>query len=98
MEGFELRIQEVQKIEQETSVRRSWDPLGALGPTLRSSGADPQHRFLVSSRLRGRLQQRRSVLRQAWQVIDLPERRADRPSREFLERHLDEVFLKAAAT
>ena len=34
----------------------------------------------------------------AGQVIDLPERRADRPSREFLEWHLDEVFLKAAAT
>jgi hypothetical protein len=32
------------------------------------------------------------------QVIDLPQRRADRPSREFLEWHLEEVFLKAAAT
>jgi putative restriction endonuclease len=32
----------------------------------------------------------------AGQVIDLPERRADRPGREFLEWHLDEVFLKAA--
>ncbi|HEU5391376.1 MAG TPA: hypothetical protein VFV73_36280 [Streptosporangiaceae bacterium] len=29
---------------------------------------------------------------------DLPERRADRPGREFLEWHLDEVFLGAAAT
>jgi hypothetical protein len=34
----------------------------------------------------------------AGQVIDLPERRADRPGREFLEWHLEEVFLKAAAT
>ena len=34
----------------------------------------------------------------AGQVIDLPERRADRPGREFLEWHLDEVFLKAATT
>jgi hypothetical protein len=34
---------------------------------------------------------------QAGQTIDLPQRRADRPSREFLEWHLDEVFLKAAS-
>jgi hypothetical protein len=34
----------------------------------------------------------------AGQIIDLPERRADRPSREFLEWHFDEVFLKAAAS
>ena len=34
----------------------------------------------------------------AGQVIDLPEHRADRPGREFLEWHLDEIFLKAAAT
>ena len=35
---------------------------------------------------------------QAGQAIDLPERRADRPGREFLEWHLNEVFRKAAAT
>jgi putative restriction endonuclease len=29
---------------------------------------------------------------QAGQAIALPERRADRPQREFLEWHLDEVF------
>jgi hypothetical protein len=34
----------------------------------------------------------------AGQVIDLLEHRADRPSREFLEWHLDEIFLKPAAT
>jgi hypothetical protein len=32
----------------------------------------------------------------AGQAIDLPERRADRPRRDFLEWHLDEVFLKTA--
>jgi hypothetical protein len=32
------------------------------------------------------------------QVSELPERRADRPSREFLEWNLDEIFLKAATT
>ena len=44
------------------------------------------------------LQQRRPVLRQTGQVIELPEHRVDRPGREFLEWLLDEVFLKAAAT
>jgi hypothetical protein len=39
-----------------------------------------------------------SFYAKAGQVIDLPEHRADRPRREFLEWHLDEVFLKAAAT
>ena len=38
------------------------------------------------------------IYAKAGQVIDLPEHRADRPGREFLEWHLDEVFLKAAAT
>jgi hypothetical protein len=28
----------------------------------------------------------------AGQIIELPERRADRPNREFLEWHLDEIF------
>jgi putative restriction endonuclease len=61
-------------------------------------GVDPQHRLLVSPRLRADFSNRDQFYAKAGQVIDLPERRADRPSREFLEWHLDEVFLKAATT
>ena len=61
-------------------------------------GVDPQHRLLVSPRLRAEFSNGDQFYARAGQVIDLPERRADRPGREFLEWHLDEVFLKAAAT
>ena len=61
-------------------------------------GVDPQHRLLVSPRLRADFSNGDQFYAKAGQVIDLPERRADRPGREFLEWHLDEVFLKAAAT
>ncbi len=60
-------------------------------------GVDPQHRLLVSPRLRADFSNGDQLYAKAGQVIDLPERRADRPSREFLEWHLDEIFLKAAA-
>jgi putative restriction endonuclease len=61
-------------------------------------GVDPQHRLLVSPRLRADFSNGDQLYAKAGQVIDLPEHRADRPRREFLEWHLDEVFLKAAAT
>ena len=61
-------------------------------------GVDPQHRLLVSPRLRADFSNGDQFYAKAGQVIDLPERRADRPGREFLEWHLDEVFLRAAAT
>jgi len=61
-------------------------------------GVDPRHRLLVSSRLRADFSNGDQFYAKAGQVIDLPERRTDRPGREFLEWHLDEVFLKAAAT
>jgi putative restriction endonuclease len=61
-------------------------------------GVNPQHRLLVSPRLRAEFSNGDQFYAQAGQVIDLPERRADRPDREFLEWHLDEIFLKAAAT
>jgi putative restriction endonuclease len=61
-------------------------------------GVDPQHRLLVSPRLRADFSNGNQFCAKAGQVIDLPTRRADRPGREFLEWHLDEVFLKAAAT
>jgi HNH endonuclease len=61
-------------------------------------GVDPQHRLLVSPRLRADFSNGDQFYAKAGQVIDLPERRTDRPGREFLEWHLDEVYLKAAAT
>jgi putative restriction endonuclease len=52
-------------------------------------GVDPKFGLLVSPRLRADGDQ---FYAQAGQVIELPERRADRPGRESLEWHLDEVF------
>jgi HNH endonuclease len=61
-------------------------------------GVDPSYRLLVSPRLRADFSNGDQLYAKAGQVIDLPERRADRPGREFLEWHLEEIFLKAAAT
>jgi len=61
-------------------------------------GVDPQHRLLVSPRLRADFSNGDQFYAKAGQVIDLPARQADRPGREFLEWHLDEIFLKPAAT
>ncbi|MEJ3750039.1 HNH endonuclease [Actinomycetes bacterium KLBMP 9797] len=58
-------------------------------------GVDPQHRLLVSPRLRDEFGNGDQFYARAGQPIALPERRADRPHAEFLEWHLDEVF-KAA--
>jgi putative restriction endonuclease len=55
-------------------------------------GVDPSYRLLVSPRLRADFSNGDQFYAQAGQVIDLPERQADRPEREFLEWHLDEVF------
>jgi hypothetical protein len=46
----------------------------------------------VSPRLRQDFQNGDQFYAQAGQVIDLPDHRADRPKRDFLEWHLDEVF------
>ena len=46
----------------------------------------------VSPRLREEFGNGEQFYAQAGQVIELPARRADRPNREFLEWHLDEVF------
>jgi putative restriction endonuclease len=58
-------------------------------------GVDPQHRLLVSPRLREEFGNGEQFYALAGQPLAVPERRADRPNREFLEWHLDEVF-KAA--
>ena len=55
-------------------------------------GVDPSYRLVVSPRLRGEFGNGEQFYAQAGHVIDLPDRRADRPQREFLEWHLDEVF------
>lgn len=53
---------------------------------------DPGHRLLVSPRLREDFGNGDQFYARAGQVIDMPERRADRPRSHFLERHVDEVF------
>jgi putative restriction endonuclease len=58
-------------------------------------GVDPHHRLLVSRRLRAEFDNGDQFYARAGETIALPMRRADRPGREFLEWHLDEVF-KAA--
>jgi len=55
-------------------------------------GVDPSHCLHVSPRLRADFSNGDQFYAKAGQVIELPERRLDRPSREFLEWHLDEVF------
>ncbi len=55
-------------------------------------GIDPHYRLRVSPRLRADFSNGDQLYAQAGQVIELPERRADRPNREFIEWHLDEVF------
>jgi putative restriction endonuclease len=55
-------------------------------------GVDPRYRLVVSPRLREEFGNGEQFYAQAGQVIELPARRADRPHREFLEWHLDEVF------
>jgi putative restriction endonuclease len=55
-------------------------------------GIDPRYRLLVSPRLRQDFSNGDQYYAQAGEVVDLPDRRVDRPSSEFLEWHLDEVF------
>lgn len=58
-------------------------------------GVDLKHRLLVSPRLRKEFGNGEEFYARAGEPIMVPERRADRPNREFLEWHLAEVF-KAA--
>jgi putative restriction endonuclease len=54
---------------------------------------DPKHRLLVSRRLRADFDNGEQFYQRAGEPIRVPERRIDRPNREFLEWHLDGVFL-----
>lgn len=58
-------------------------------------GVDPRHRLVVSPRLRAQFGNGEQFYARAGEPIAVPERRVDRPGRQFLEWHLDEVF-KAA--
>ncbi len=53
---------------------------------------DPRHRLLVSPRLREEFGNGEQFYARERQPIALPAPRLDRPGREFLEWHLDEVF------
>ncbi len=53
---------------------------------------DPSYRLRVSPRLRDEFGNGEQFYAQAGRVIALPDRKVDRPHREFLEWHLDEVF------
>jgi putative restriction endonuclease len=53
---------------------------------------DPRYQLLVSPRLRQDFGNGDQFYAKAEQVIHLPEDRADRPGRDFLEWHLDEIF------
>jgi putative restriction endonuclease len=57
-------------------------------------GVDPKHRLLVSPRLRQEFNNGDEFYARAGSAapIAVPSRRVDRPNREFLEWHLDEVF------
>jgi putative restriction endonuclease len=55
-------------------------------------GVDPRYRLVVSPRLREEFGNGEQFYAKAGQVIDLPARRSDRPERQFLEWHLEEVF------
>ncbi len=56
-------------------------------------GIDSKHRLLVSRRLRADFDNGEQFYQRVGEPIRIPERRIDRPNREFLEWHLDEVFL-----
>lgn len=53
---------------------------------------DPHHRLRVSPRLRSDFGNGEQYYARVGEFIALPDRRADRPGREFLEWHLEEVF------
>lgn len=56
-------------------------------------GVDPKHRLLVSPRLGADFNNGEQYYQHAGDPIRVPPRRIDRPNAEFLEWHLDEVYL-----
>ena len=53
---------------------------------------DDNYRLLVSPRLRGEFGNGERFYANAGEVIELPDRKIDRPQREFLQWHIDTVF------
>jgi putative restriction endonuclease len=53
---------------------------------------DDNYRLLVSPRLRDEFGNGEQFYAKAGEVIDLPDRKVDRPQREFLQWHIDTVF------
>ena len=60
-------------------------------------GIDPKFRLVVSPRLREEFNNGEEFYARSGERIELPDRRGDRPSGEYLEWHLDEVFLPSRA-
>jgi putative restriction endonuclease len=58
-------------------------------------GVSPDHTLMVSPRLRADFGNGEQFYAKAGTVIELPDRRVDRPNREFLEWHRDAVFKSA---
>jgi putative restriction endonuclease len=56
-------------------------------------GLDEQHRLHVSKRLRSEFGNGEEFYSRAGNTISVPERKADRPSREAVQWHMDSVFL-----
>lgn len=59
-------------------------------------GVDPQMRLAVSPRLRKEFGNGDALYAKAGTEIALPERRRDRPNREYLDWHMETVFKKTA--
>jgi len=55
-------------------------------------GVDTTYRLRVSPRLRDEFGNGEQFYTRAGETIALPDRKVDRPHREFLEWHLDEIF------
>lgn len=53
---------------------------------------DDNYRLLVSPRLRGEFGNGERFYAKVGEVIELPDRKIDRPQREFLQWHIDTVF------
>ena len=61
-------------------------------------GIDPNFRLAVSPRLREEFDNGEEFYARSGERIALPDRRLDRPNTEYLEWHMDEVFLPSQAS
>jgi putative restriction endonuclease len=57
-------------------------------------GVNPDLRLLVSPRLRAEFENGEEFYARAGVAIDVPDRKIDRPNREFLEWHADTKFMR----